>query len=127
MKHWKLGALVGACVGVAVYLLATHKPEAVRIDEPVAAVARETVPPAPAAPVVLARVVEVIDLDPLLDPAPRPDSGVPFEEESPTVPVSAPGAPAFIPPAGDATPITAPMPREHSRTAAITAVPTYQK
>ena len=39
---------------------------------------------APAAPVVLAEVVEVTDIDPLLDPPPQPETGVPFDAEPTT-------------------------------------------
>jgi hypothetical protein len=99
MKHWTIGGLVGACVGVSIYLLATQKPAPAPVihQEPAATPAA---PQAPRAPVVLAQVVEVTDIDPLLDPPAKPVGGVPFDGE-PTMPVSNPPVPERIPPARD--------------------------
>jgi hypothetical protein len=108
MKTWLAGALVGACVGVVIYLLLSSKsaPPAETRHTPLPQPA--TAPASPAAPVVLTEVVEVTDIDHLLDPPARPDTGVPFDEVTRTSPVSA--EPARIPPATDG-PELAPMPR----------------
>jgi hypothetical protein len=98
MKRWLIGALVGACVGVAAYLAVAKKNSpapAGSSEAPTRAVAP------PAAPVVLGRVVEVADLDPLLDPPAKPAAGVPFDTDPATTPVSTPAAPDRIPPAVD--------------------------
>jgi hypothetical protein len=119
MKRWIIGWVVGACVGVGVYLLVTRKPAAAPTnlpDAPAVAVA----PATPAAPVVLAEVVEVTDLDPLLDPPAKPVVGAPFDAEPATVPVSVPNAPQRIPPAVN-EPEIAPMPREVDGIGAIRA------
>ncbi len=100
MKNWTIGALAGACVGVSIYLVMTAKPVPAPVATPEPPVAPAT-PPAPPPPVVLARVIEVTDLDPLLDPPARPVTGVPFDAGPATVPVSASAAPARIPPAVD--------------------------
>jgi hypothetical protein len=100
MKRWILGWLVGACVGVGVYLLVTRKPVPVPTNPP-ATPPVAAAPATPATPVVLAEVVEVVDLDPLLDPPAKPIAGVPFDADSATVPVSTPVAPERIPPAVD--------------------------
>jgi hypothetical protein len=109
MKSWIVGALVGACVGVVLYLVLSQKPapsQESRRDRPAPAL------PAPVAPVapVVTEVVEVTDIDHLLDPPAKPLSGVPFDGAPPTVPVSIPAGPERIPPAADG-PELAPMPR----------------
>ena len=102
MKRWIVGGLVAACAGVAVGLwLAqgeTGKP-ANRPEPPPVAVAPPAVPPAP---VVLADVVDVANLDPLLDPPAKDATGTSFDADPPaTVPVSTPVVPDRIPPAVD--------------------------
>jgi hypothetical protein len=100
MKLLMIGGLSSACIAVSIYL-ATRE-----MNAPAPAKAPETppvavAPPAtPPAPVVLANVVEVADLDPLLDPPAKTVTGVPFDAD-PVVPVSAPTAPDRIPPAVD--------------------------
>jgi hypothetical protein len=108
MKTWLAGALVGACVGVVIYLLLSSKsaPPAETRHTPLPQPA--TAPASPAAPVVLTEVVEVTDIDHLLDPPARPDIGVPFDEVTRTSLDLA--EPARIPPATDG-PELAPMPR----------------
>jgi len=99
MKRWLIGALVGACLGVAAYLAVVKKHTPV---PGTAARAGVHAPGSPsAAPVVLGRVVEVADLDPLLDPPAKPAAGVPFDADPAAVPASAPTAPDRIPPAVD--------------------------
>lgn len=98
MKRWMIGAVLGACVGVGLYLVFTKK--AAPAPEPLTAPKAAAAAPTPA-PVVLTRVVEVADLDPLLDPPARPVTGTPFEADAGTVPVSAPRAPERIPAAKD--------------------------
>jgi hypothetical protein len=99
MKHWTIGGLVGACVGVSIYLVATQKPATAPVAHQETA-ATPAQPQAPPAPVVLAQVVDVTDIDPLLDPPAKPVAGVPFDSDS-TAPVSASPAPERIPPARD--------------------------
>jgi hypothetical protein len=108
MKSWLVGALVGACVGVVIYLLLSSKsaPEPETRHTPLPPPA--ATPPAPATAIVLTEVVEVTGIDHLLDPPTRPDTGVPFDDVTSTSPVSA--GPARIPPATDG-PELAPMPR----------------
>ena len=110
MKTWIVGALVGACVGVVLYLVLFQKaaPSQESRHEPPAP--PPPAPAAPVAPVVLADVVEVTDIDHLLDPPAKPVTGVPFDGPPTTVPVSIPAEPERIPPAADG-PELAPMPR----------------
>jgi hypothetical protein len=102
MKRWIVGGLAATCAGIGVGLwLArgeTGKPANDSAPPPVA-VAPPAVQPAP---VVLADVVDVADLDPLLDPPAKDATGMPFDADPPaTVPVSTPVVPALIPPAVD--------------------------
>jgi hypothetical protein len=99
MKNWIIGGLLGACIGVWLYLALIKHPESApaAIQEPPAVAAS---PAAPAPAVVLAEVVEVTNIDPLLDPPSRPVIGVPFDAEPVAAPVSA-AAPERIPPAVD--------------------------
>jgi hypothetical protein len=97
MKHWTIGSLVGACIGVSLYLVATQKPAPAPVIHQEAA-ATPTTPQS--LPIVLTQVVEVTDIDSLLDPPARPVTGLPFDSE-PTTPVSASPAPERIPPARD--------------------------
>lgn len=99
MKNWIIGGLLGACIGVWIYLaLMKHPaPAPATIQEPQAEIAT---PAVPAAPIVLGEVVEVTNIDPLLDPPSRPVIGVPFDTEPVAVPVSV-AAPERIPPAVD--------------------------
>ena len=99
MKHRTIGALIGACVGVSIYLVATQKPAPAPVVHQEAN-ATPVAPPAPAMPVVLQQVVEVTDIDPLLDPPAKSVTGAPFDSD-PVTPVSAPAAPERIPPAID--------------------------
>ena len=100
MKRWLLGGIVGACVGVIIYLLATKKAEPAQpsaVPQPAPLVAAATPPPVP---VVLPEVVDLVDLDPLLDPPARAVAGAPFEAETRATPTPSP-APERIPPAVD--------------------------
>lgn len=112
MKSWIVGALVGACVGVVLYLLFSQKsvPSQESRHKP-----PSPPPAAPAAPpVVLADVVEVTEIDHLLDPPAKPvSSGEPFDGTTPVLP-SIPAGPERIPPAVDG-PVLAPMPRSLPR------------
>jgi hypothetical protein len=98
MKNRIIVGLLVACIGVWIYLALTKQPAPapVVIETPPPAPPTPAVPPAPVA---LAEVVEVIDIDPLLDPPARPVTGAPFDIEPEAVPVST--APARIPPAVD--------------------------
>lgn len=113
MKTWVVGALAGACVGVVIYLLLSSK------SAPPANTRLEPTPPpaatpAPPAPVVLTEVVEVTGIDHLLDPPAKQETGVPFDDASSTLPVSAPAESERIPRAADG-PEPAPMPRAVDR------------
>jgi hypothetical protein len=103
MKNRIIIGLLAACIGVWIYLASTKQAASVAVAVQEAASAPATPPAsaAPPAPVVLAEVVEVIDIDPLLDPPARPMAGVPFDAEPESAPISAPAAPARIPPAVD--------------------------
>jgi hypothetical protein len=108
MRTWVLGALVGACVGVTIYLV-LKKPLPKPVAEQTSSAAVATLP-APVEPVVLAQVVDVADIDHLLDPPARAETGVPFDTEPATQPVTPPPTTGRIPPAVD-EPEIAPMPR----------------
>ena len=110
MKYWVVGGVVVLCAGVGAGLwLAKAEPRHTsNLVLPPPAV---TPPPRPAALAVLTDVVEVANLEPLLDPRTKDAGGVPFDAAPITMPVSAPNAPAQIPPAAD-EPAVAPMPRE---------------
>src|SRR5262245_24778838 len=113
MNRWTLGGVVAVCVAFGVYfVVAKREPAAPPAGQPVVA-ARPPVPPAaPPAPVVLAEVIDVANIDPLLDPPARPVTGAPFDADPPAAPLAAPAS-IFIPPAvDDALPEIAPMPRE---------------
>ena len=99
MKHRTIGALIGACLGVSIYLVATQKPAPAPVVHQ-EAIAMPVTPPAQALPVVLPEVVEVTDIDALLDPPAKTVTGVPFDSD-PVTPVSVPTAPERIPPAID--------------------------
>lgn len=103
MKRWMIGGIVGACIGVSIYLILTRKTESQPEVKPAAIEKTEVAPAAIPAPAVLPAVVEVADLDPLLDPPVRPATGAPFDTDhgSGTLPVSVPAAPPRIPPSVD--------------------------
>lgn len=109
MKGGIIFGLSAACIGLSLYLAMTKNEKPVPVTAP-EVVARVTTPAKPPAPIVLANVVEVTDLDPLLDPPEKPIAGVPFDADPMTFPVSVPAA-APIPHAADELEI-APMPRE---------------
>jgi hypothetical protein len=113
MKTWVVGALAGACVGVVIYLLLSSKP-APPADARLEPTPSPATAPAAPAPVVLAEVVEVTDIDHLLDPPAKPETGVPFDDGAPTLPVSAPAGSERIAPATEG-PEAAPMPRAVDR------------
>src|SRR5262245_13049013 len=108
MKSWIIVGLAAACLSVGAYLVTAKKPAPVVATTTGSPPAAAT-PASPAAPVVLADVVEVTDLDPLLDPPAKPVAGVPFDADDATAPASAPAAPERIPPAVD-EPAVAPLP-----------------
>ena len=95
-----IGGLTGACIGVSIYLAMVKKDVSAPAKQPEApAVTAATA--WPPAPVVLPNVIEVTDLDSLLDPPAKPVTGVPFDADAASVPVSVPAAPDRIPPAVD--------------------------
>ena len=116
MKRFMIGGMVWAIVGTVAFfaLRMTNAPAPAPQQQPKArAVSPVSPTPAPKAPVVLADVVDVADIDPLLDPLTRPLGGVSFDPEPLIVPITSPGAPDRIPPAAeDCGPDIAPMPRE---------------
>jgi len=103
MKPWMMGGLVAVFVGIGAYLMVTQKetpPFAENILQPPSIAS--SISPNPPAPIVLAQVVEVTDLDSLLDPPEKTPTGAPFDADATFTPVSAPNAPAVpdrIPPA----------------------------
>jgi hypothetical protein len=104
MNRWVIGSLVGIVGGVGAYLLATQR-ESTSVENalgPPAIAAPKTV--AKPEPVVLPRVIETADIDPLLDPSAKPVTGVPFDEDTTPVPGIGPTQttiPDRIPPAED--------------------------
>ena len=114
MKTWIVGALVGAGVGVLLYLVLSQNSAPSQESRQETPPLPPPAPVAPAAPVMLADVVEVTEIDHLLDPPARSENGVPFDGAPATVPVSIPAEPDRIPPAADG-PELAPMPRVQPR------------
>jgi hypothetical protein len=113
MKHWMLGGVAVVGVGVAVYFATTWTepvPVPVHPPPPPVVAAPPSVPPAP---VVLAEVIDVANIDPLLDPPARPVTGAPFDADPAVVPARATTTvPIFIPPAREDDALeVAPMPR----------------
>lgn len=107
MTRWAVGGTVLlAAAAVAWYGVPQTGPEVV-VNAPVTPAPAPTVPPPPAAPAPLARVVDVADIDPLLDPPTTPAAGVTptgpvliavgYEEPAPTP--AAAGEVTPIPPA----------------------------
>ena len=100
MRYAAMTGLGAACVGLGAYLLlrlsTPDAPAPLPAPAPPAAVAD----PAPLPASVLAEVVDLADLDALLDPPARPDTGAPFDPAPAVVPASGP-APAVIPLAVD--------------------------
>ena len=94
--------VVGAAVGYAVvYFALGTKPAPQPEERPQPEQAAAQLQPQPPAPVVLAQVVEVTDIDGLLDPAPGEPTGAPFDAGEPTLPVNAPAPAPPIPPSAD--------------------------
>ncbi|MDB5306851.1 MAG: hypothetical protein JWO38_1053 [Gemmataceae bacterium] len=126
MKKWVIGGALLAAVGIYfAFPPRTTSVPAVTTDPAPAGVAAT---PVPAAPVLLAKVVDVTDIDPLLDPPTIPVSepaapagsaltAVGYEDPAPRATQPAPGAPP-IPPADESeAPAVevAPVPREVNR------------
>ena len=102
MKNWVIGGLCAACAGVGIYLVARKDaPAPVSAPQPEAPRVAAAEPTVPRAAVVLTEVVEVANLDPLLDPPAKLPTGVPFDAEPVTVPVTTSPVPTLIPPAVD--------------------------
>jgi hypothetical protein len=102
-----MGVIVGIFACVAGFLLVTQQftpqnlipPPLESVEESSATTA--TTPPELPPPVVLAKVVETADIDPLLDPPEKPITGAPFDADvlpDPS-PVQAEPVPDRIPPA----------------------------
>ena len=102
MKRWMSGGIVWAVVGLVAYLgMTMTQAPAPTPQAKSPAVATVPTPPAQKIPVTLIDVVDVTDIDPLLDPSEKPISGVPFEAEPPTVPITSVATPQQIPLAVD--------------------------
>lgn len=94
MRYSAIGWLGVACVGAGAYFLSQlSSPDA---PAPAVQVPAPPADPAPLPPAVLAEVVELTDLDPLLDPPAKLDTGAPFDPDPAVVPASGP-APDRIP------------------------------
>jgi hypothetical protein len=108
MKRLLMGGLFSVCAGVGAYLMVSMKempPPAGNVLQP--PTVAELPSPIPPAPVVLAQVVEITDLDPLLDPSAKSPTGSPFDADVVSLPLTAPTAPAVpdrIPPAAEDVP-----------------------
>lgn len=107
-NRWVIGGLVVAIAALSVYFAVAEKKNAG--TAPVAqAEPEQRAPATPPGPVVLPAVVDVLDIDPLLDPPPIPKSepappGVvvtTLDDEPPAAPTTPTAAPAVIPPAVD--------------------------
>jgi hypothetical protein len=82
VKQWLICGLVGVCAGTGAYLIAYKKempPPSQNVLEPPATPALASGPPTLPTSVVLAKVVEMTDLDPLLDPPAKQCTGEPFD------------------------------------------------
>lgn len=107
MKRWVIAALVCVLCGAGAYLVISKKempPTDNVLETPTVAASPS---PIPSAPVVLAQVVEVTDLDSLLDPPAKPLTGPLFDPDETTAPKPAPAAPPVpdrIPPANEDEP-----------------------
>jgi hypothetical protein len=106
MKTWLIAGAVVGLAGVGVYLTTAHRPRPTEAVPPVSApLAAEPTPPAP---VVLAQVVDVTDIDALLDPPAIPASDPPAAGPMVTaVGFDDPPAPPVPPPAAAVVPIPA--------------------
>ncbi len=126
MKRWVVGgAAVLAAAAVVGWYGATRRGPEVVVNAPATPEPAPTpTVPAPAEPAVLARVVDVADIDPLLDPPAIPTAegaagpvliAVGYEEPAPA-PVVPRDVPPIPPAASDDDDIeVAPMPREAPR------------
>lgn len=108
MKTWLFGGVIGALAGASLYLTLAQRsspPPAVAVES-VAPQAAATASPTPPAPLVLPRVVDVTDIDPLLDP-PAVPAAEPAAPAGPTVTRVGYEEPAPMPvvPAADVKPI----------------------
>lgn len=108
-NRWLIGGLVVAAAALAVYFTVAEK-KSKPGEPPPQAEASPQVPTAPTAPVVLPAVVDVLDIDPLLDPPPIPPSDpagvtpgtavvIAMDDEPPAVTPPVNAAPPAIPPA----------------------------
>src|SRR5580692_2393149 len=82
MKRWFIGCLTGMVAGIGAYLLVSQKqssPVEKDLGPPTTAAPAEQTP---TAPVVLAQVIEMADIDALLDPPAKLPTGAPFDEEA---------------------------------------------
>jgi hypothetical protein len=110
MRYTAAGWVGAACVGLGSYLILRLSTPDAPAPAPAGPPPAAAVDPAPVPAAVLAHVVELTDLDPLLDPPAKPDTGAPFDADPAVVPASGP-APAVIPPAAeDPAEEVAPMP-----------------
>jgi hypothetical protein len=102
MKHWMLGGVAAVGLGVGVYFATTWtEPVPAPVLPPPAPPVVSAPPAAPPAPVVLAEVIDVANIDPLLDPPAKPVTGAPFDAAPHVVPAGATTVPDRIPPAVD--------------------------
>jgi hypothetical protein len=95
-KTMAISVLSGLLGYAALYFLFLAKPAPVPEQEQPPVAATE-----PAEPVMLAQVIDVTDLDPLLNPTPAPEVGVPFDTIDAPGAVITVAAPAPIPLAAD--------------------------
>jgi hypothetical protein len=106
MNRWITFALVAVCAGLGTYLVIAKREDpttagyapVMKVVEVVTTTPDATAPE----PVLLARVIEITDLDPLLDPPAKQPTGVPFDVEDEArvkLSPSVPAMPIRIPPA----------------------------
>lgn len=104
-NRWLMGTLIAGVIGLAIYLGVVDKRKPPQPDT-ARGVAVQEPSPVPAAQPMNA-LVDVLDIDPLLDPPAIPFSEpitdgvvqIAFEDDKPVPPPPATPAPAFIPPA----------------------------
>ncbi len=94
MSRLVVGGCGAACLVIGLYVLTAKESGSQPVPPPLAvatAVDTALTPATPKPSVLLPEVIDVTDIEHLLDPSPRPDSGVPFDPD----PVVAPAVPIF--------------------------------
>jgi len=114
MSRLVIGGCGAACLVIGLYVrlyvLTAKEPGSQPVPPPLSVATAVNTAPTPAAPkpsALLPEVIDVTDIEHLLDPSPRPDSGVPFDPD-PAVAPAVPVFPAAIPAVAPAVAAVAP-------------------